>query len=766
MSPKTSHRIAHVSKSPYSPSAQDRRTLKLIANWRKTLRRSRVSCAQPPRSGVTDVGLEELKDVLWSIHDQEARLRDLLDQQTDVIVRFDDKRRLTFVNRAFTRVFGLETGDSLGQHFQPRIVSATVASVQDPRPPTARRTLEIVTLAGPRWYEFEEHAVSAQFGRECEVQMIGRDITEQLKVATALDTACRQAKSANIAKSRFLAAMSHEIRTPMGGILGMTTLMRDTIMTPDQQTFVEAIDSSARTLKSLIDDILDFSKIEAGKLDLDDDTFSIVGSTQSVVELLAPQAAAKGIDIAWSVDPAMPDYVIGDQVRVRQIMTNLIGNAVKFTTAGGVLVTVAVAPRLGRQQTVEGAPVRMRIIVSDTGSGIDPMLLPKLFSEFQQGDQSSDARGGGTGLGLTIARQLARAMGGDVTAESKLGAGSVFTAEVVLHCAARPSKPSDPLAVDWREVLRHHGQATEQAHVLLAMRCGVERDAMALTLSGAGIAFEACEPEAAVDMVALAQSVEAPFTLLLGDGRGESPYLAQAQAAARTKAAARAAAPVQTLRVAVVIDPGAKVVLDAHRATGIDAYLVRPIRPVSLIQLCAGRGYVAPQLNSKPRTLKPTDVGLAGVQAPPHVLLAEDNDINALLATRMLAGVGCVVKRVRNGCEAVAAVKASLGAEAQRFDLILMDVQMPMMDGLTASREIGDLFQQGLLHAPQIPAIVAITANAFAEDRAACIGAGMSDYLSKPFERAELLAVLAKWTTTKAGLTPEPVGSAARPQRR
>lgn len=286
--------------------------------------------------------LEELKDLQWQIRENEARYRDLLDNQADVILRRDAEWRLTFVNQAFCRVFGRERAAVLGQPFRPRVFAGDEAC---PLAPGAairhqRYVQEIETAAGPRWFEWEEHAVPASEGAMAEVQSLGRDITEERRVQAQLTDARRQAEAANRAKSRFLAAMSHEIRTPMNGILGMTGLLGETELSAEQQTYAQAIDRSARTLLSLIDEILDFSKIEADKLVLKSEQLSIEDSVQGVVELLAPKAYEKGIDIAWAVDPAVPRVLLGDEVRLRQIVTNLVGNAIKFTDAGGVLVTV------------------------------------------------------------------------------------------------------------------------------------------------------------------------------------------------------------------------------------------------------------------------------------------------------------------------------------------------------------------------------------------------------------------------------------------
>ncbi len=344
-------------------------------------------------------GLESLKDIQWEIRENEARYRDLLDNQADLILRRDAQGCLTFVNQAFCRVFGVDRNSVLGRPFAPRVLDGDNATPLAPGGALRqqRYAQEIETARGPRWFEWEEHAVQGHEPAASEVQCLGRDITERRSSEADLKEARKQAEAANRAKSRFLAAMSHEIRTPMNGILGMTSLLGDTELTPEQRTYAHAIQRSARTLLSLIDEILDFSKIEADKLQLNSVPLAIDECVQGLVELLAPKAYEKGIEIAWAVDPALPRQLLGDEVRVRQIVTNLVGNAIKFTDSGGVLVTVArtrIANRAAGKDDIDIA-----ISVEDTGIGIAPESLPALFSEFEQADAAVRAGRAGPGSG-------------------------------------------------------------------------------------------------------------------------------------------------------------------------------------------------------------------------------------------------------------------------------------------------------------------------------------------------------------------------------
>ncbi|HET7154012.1 MAG TPA: ATP-binding protein [Hyphomicrobiaceae bacterium] len=668
--------------------------------------------------------LEELKDLQWQIRENEARYRDLLDNQADVILRRDAEGRLTFVNQAFCRVFGRERAAVLGQPFRPRVFAGDEAC---PLAPGAairhqRYVQEIETAAGPRWFEWEEHAVPASEGAAAEVQSLGRDITEARRVQAQLTDAHRQAEAANRAKSRFLAAMSHEIRTPMNGILGMTGLLGETELSAEQQTYARAIDRSARTLLSLIDEILDFSKIEADKLVLKSEQLSIEDSVQGVVELLAPKAYEKGIDIAWAVDPAVPRVLLGDEVRLRQIVTNLVGNAIKFTDSGGVLVTVG---RLaGTSKPLIGDEVAVAITVEDSGIGIAPDALPFLFHEFEQAEAAVRRRLGGTGLGLAISRRLAQAMAGDIFVASEPGKGSTFTAVVRLRrdrSQAMPPTPAMPVG----------------RHVMLALDRPIERRALGLALEGAGVPVEDGTLASAGALIDAAAAAGEPFTTILVDGSSDR------EQAARLIVRAREAAPGGNVQGIVVLDTSAKAAFPELQSAGFDAYLVRPVRPQSLLA-CIETGFAdtrepaaaaAPQRGRQPRTGKMISV-----------LLVEDNDINALLARCLLEKAGCEVRTCVNGREAVGAFRCILAGSDAPVDLVLMDLHMPVLDGLEAARAIRQLYASRAL---KCPPIVAVTANAFDEDRRQCLDAGMDDYLTKPFDREDVSRLLERWCGDK-----------------
>jgi signal transduction histidine kinase/DNA-binding response OmpR family regulator len=678
--------------------------------------------------------IEHLQDMQWVLRENETRYRDLLDTQADVILRQDPDGRLTFVNRAFCKTFGVAADSVIGTRYSLPVLE------RQPQPPGAglgalpHQLLK--TATGERWFAWEEHRVPSGDGRAFELQAIGRDITHARRAEAELARTRDQAEAANRAKSRFLAAMSHEIRTPMNGILGMAGLLRDTQATPEQQTYVAAIDHSARTLLALIDEILDFSKIEAGKLTLHPRPFPLHACVQATVELLAPKAHEKGIEIAWAISPGVPDLVVGDETRIRQILLNLIGNAIKFTDRGGVMVTIALGETAGH----------LICRIEDTGIGLSRTALTTLFTEFEQFDTALGRRAGGTGLGLAISKRLARAMGGGIRVESQLGRGSKFTFDLQVQAAegARAlsfSTPDGPCA----------------GHVLLALDRIIERRAMVATLAAARVAVtEASDLDhEAGRMVDAAVARGNPIDLVVVDASED------ADEAGRLLARAKAAAGGRAVKGVVLIAATDRLSLKEFRTQGFEAYLVRPVRLQSLLRQLELGVVENPIDEDIERSFRGPRAIAERLVRSRRVLLAEDNPINALLARRVVEMAGCTAVLATDGRKAVDAVRRSLDGTEPPFDVILMDVHMPELDGLEAVAELRKLVaEQGHAHGSGrlpviLPPIVALTANAFSEDRQRCLDVGMDDYLSKPFERADLEAILDRWCGPGAGDAPE-----------
>ena len=674
-------------------------------------------------------GVEQLKDLQWQLRDDEARYRDLLDSQTEIITREDAQGRLTFVNRAFCRTFGVEASSVLGTVVPLDIVEGDAPALDPPAHGELQRRQRyeacIMTADGPRWFAIERHTIANPDGGVRELQSIGRDITEQRRIEAELAAMRDQALAANTAKSRFLAAMSHEIRTPMNGILGMSGLLLDTTLNSEQRSYANAIDHSAKTLLTIIDEILDLSKIEAGKLEIHPVPFPIDDCTQSVVELLAPKAHEKGLELVWRIEPGLPGILIGDETRVRQILLNLVGNAIKFTDQGGVVVRVASEPvaagkALSRRETILVLEVR------DTGVGIPAGQLASLFAEFEQAEETIKRKRGGTGLGLAISRRLARAMGGDIVVTSRPGQGSVFTARLRLG-VAETARPLLSLHVS--------PKSPDACRVLLALDTPLERRVLAESLTALGVTVG----------IASTAETEAAIASAAGDRRAFDAILVDAGAGAdraRQLLSAARVASQRPVRGVVLIDHFGRGALGAFRAAGFDAYLIRPVRPLSLLSqlgLVAASDWPQPSAQAAP-----PQVTAPAIQRSPgrSILLVEDNDINALLACRVSERAGCTVLHAKSGALALAQCEAQMSNGGAGFDLVLMDIHMPDMDGFETTNRMKRLYSGG---GHRVPPIVALTANAFAEDRKRCLESGLDDFLAKPFDRSEMEALLDKW---------------------
>jgi PAS domain S-box-containing protein len=667
----------------------------------------------------------------WQLRESEARARDMLDYQGNVILRRDAHGHVTFVNDAFCQTFGTERAAAVGGRFEPAILAGADAdALPAPQPGAPRRyEQQIDTAAGPRWFVMEEYAVAGEDGEVREYQCIGRDVTQQRTVEATLQDARDEAETANRAKGRFLAAMSHEIRTPMNGILGMTGLLMDTELSPEQATYARAINTSAKTLLSLIDEILDFSKIEAGKMELNSSPFDLADAVQGVVELLAPRAYDKGLTVGWYLEPSLPRTVNGDEIRIRQILMNLLGNAIKFTDSGGVSLEVTL------RESGNDAVADIQFAVRDTGIGIDAEALETIFSEFEQADRTRARRHGGTGLGLAISRKLVGKMNGEMTVESTPKQGSTFAFTIPFAC--------DPLAPQ----LRDGWPVPREARKVLLCAPGMEADAVARLLEAAGCGVMRCDPaQGAVEIWSAAEAGEPFDTLIMDVG-------AYTKAESLPRQAREALGSERALTAIVTLDPSQRGEIAGLKAHGFDAYFIRPIRPASLFAQLHG-----PALPQRTNALSASqtphgaaeDAQAQGRDRTRRVLLAEDNDINALLARKMLEKLHCDVEHARNGLEAVDAAADAIRGQTP-FDLVLMDIHMPEMDGVEAARSIR------MLHAGQAgavvrrPPIIALTANAFPEDREQYLEAGMDDYLAKPFEREDLEALFSKWTEEPIG---------------
>ena len=569
---------------------------------------------------------------------------------------------------------------------------------------------------------------------------IERTVVQRTAALVASEAELHRAKlaaeAANRAKSEFLANMSHEIRTPLNGIIGMTELTLDTPLSRGQREYLQTVQSCGDALLSLINDILDFSKIEAGKFTLDNVGFNVYETLGDTIKTLALRAHDKGLELACHILPDVPEDLVGDPGRLRQMIVNLVGNAIKFTERGEVVVDAEVEARSADE-------VCLHLSVTDTGIGIPPEKKDAIFQAFEQVDPSTTRTYGGTGLGLTIVSKLAAMMRGRVWVDSAVGRGSTF------HFTAWCGVPNNPPA--------HRERATrDQLHdtrVLVVDDNATNRRILDEILRTWRMRpTSVSNGRAALAALRQAYAEGRPFPLVLLDGN--MPEMDGFTLAEEIQHDKRIVGPT----LMMLSSAGHQWQVDRCRTSGISAYLTKPIKQSELLD-----GILA-VLNPCPAEAKSTDTvvhdpSLKSAVAPRQfqILLAEDNVVNQRLAVGTLEKHGHMVVVVDNGRDAVQAVRA------RRFDVILMDVQMPDLDGLQATAAIRDLEANTGIHTP----IIALTARAITDDRDHCRNAGMDEYITKPFRPRDLLATIERLVAppARSARPPQPVVAAGHVPR-
>ncbi len=628
---------------------------------------------------------------------------------TDGILVVNERGIVSNFNRRFCKIWGLST--NLMDVGRPeKIWSVASKQVEESESFFQRAMMisenenetfkDVLEFADGRTFERTSIPISSPLGESYGRVWFFHEVTEQKRSEERLRATMREAEEANRAKSFFLANMSHEIRTPMNGIIGMTGLLAETALENEQQDYVDTIRASSEALLVVINDILDFSKIESGKLELENIMFDLRDTIEEAIDTLAIQATEKGLDISYVFGKDIPGSLLGDPTRLRQVVVNLIGNAVKFTAKGGVVVRVD-------PFHVKDDDVILHFRVTDTGIGIPADRIDRLFGSFSQVDASTTRKYGGTGLGLAISKNLAELMGGSMWVDSEEGVGSTFHFTVSFNRAS--------FSFDIGSARTPNFLANRKAIVLDHL--GFSCEALVSQLEVFGVAVQSGSSIDDIDTLASVQSDT--DTVFVESGMGGFDYH-------ELKSRIRTALGREDLSIVFTGRLGGMQLGEYADANTLSLLKPYKLETVKSRMLEAG-GRAAPRVKKVS-----SEAAKFGEQMPLRILLAEDNAINQKVANRLFKKMGYEISVAQNGLEAVNLIGEN------EYDLVFMDIQMPEMDGLEATREIINRWGEAR------PRIIALTANAMREDRENCFGAGMDGYLTKPFKPDDLKDIISK----------------------
>jgi PAS domain S-box-containing protein len=648
-----------------------------------------------------------------ALRETESRFQAILDNTEAVIYVKDLEGRYLLVNRRWERLFATTQEDLRGRTDHDLFSKdlAEIAVAHD-KAVVANGSLQFEEVVpdpeGPRTYLSTRFPLLDAAGIPVAVCGISTDITDRKDAETEMKRAKDAAEAATRAKSEFLANMSHEIRTPLNAVIGMTALLLETPLDSEQKDYADTIRQSGEALLAVINDVLDFSRIESGKMTLEESEFPTAQVVEESLDIVAPQAASKELDLGYHVDADVPNDVYGDAGRVRQVLLNLLSNAVKFTAKGEVSVWVSA-------RALEGGGHELHFSVNDTGIGIAPDRRERLFQSFSQLDPSTTRRFGGSGLGLAISKALCELMHGRIWVESEPGRGSEFHFTIVARAA--PQRPPESSEILIGRLFRRR--------VLIVDDGESSRRILELQTRSWGMTPRTARNGA--EAVGWLRAGE-PFDVAIVDAHlGEADGFAAAMEMRRLR-------PTSNLPIVMLTALGRRVDAAAMRRSGLAGVVQKPVKPLNLLRALAGA--LDPSRDSLNDVITPPPSVFGGTPTSTlRILVAEDNTVNQRVVVRMIEKLGGRAHVAATGLEVLSAM------ERERYDVVLMDVQMPDMDGLAAAREIRRR------QPTDGPAVIAMTANARREDRQMCLDAGMDGFIAKPVRVEALRDALAQCGT-------------------
>ncbi|MBF0100279.1 MAG: response regulator [Desulfobacterales bacterium] len=675
--------------------------------------------------------------------ESESRYRTIVEDQTDLICRFNTNGVLSFINKAYRQFFSLQTEQSDPPFFflftNTSVNESIISQIQS-------LTIErpIITFEHKMksetdqdlYYHWQIRALFSSDAHFLEYQAVGRDITDHKRVEDMLKLSSTQANQATKAKSRFIANMSHEIRTPLNGIIAMVSLLSETNLSRDQKDFLYVLKSSADSLLETINDILDYSKIEADALILEKIPFDLYGLIQKVLLMLCPKAEEKDIELIFLYNENCSTWFVGDPTRIRQIITNLVGNAIKFTHKGHVLLKVNF-PQTDTDECL------LQVSVEDTGIGIDSEQLNHIFMEYSQADFSISRRFGGTGLGLPISKRLIEKMNGHLDVLSEMNKGSIFVFSIPLSTMGDiPEAFQSPVIQPFNK----------PAHVLIVMKYPITAQIIQHYLMGWNLSSEICHTgNKAISLISSAKEMQQPFTFIFIDD-----HLEDTNGIVLFKQIRSIQAEIKCILFVPFSKRGG---INELLKRGVSAVLNTPIDKFELYHILSRLIYPSNELTS---TLNysfidqglnlPLDTPLPLIHALDnlHILLVEDNMSNLQAMKWMITNLGCIVDTAIHGKAAVELITQN----GKIYDLILMDMHMPEMDGLQATRVIREWEEKikqernRSMDSCKAMPIIAITASVLREDCDVCIQQGMNDVIIKPVSKKDLFDLIQKWCVT------------------